>query len=236
VERAEQVHTKWKEWKRKRGEPSAGQKKRLSAAQQTSQELALETVEQQKAHIAELEAARDTAAPTDTTTVVAALHVLVGSKVGLDDVLPGAFDPVALIDLARDLNDIAAELKRRQKKSAKHPDPIGEQANSEPTVAKVTAPPQAKPLVWKVTKASAKRPASAQAPAAVGKYEIVWVTTSDRREGFEVTQTRGKGYRHLSDNYWATLDEAMAEAQADHDAGRDVEPKFIERVSVPLRF
>ena len=65
---------------------------------------------------------------------------------------------------------------------------------------------------------------------------LVWVTTSDRREGFEVTQTRGKGYRHLSDNYWATLDEAMAEAQADHDAGRDVEPKFIERVSVPLRF
>jgi hypothetical protein len=66
-----------------------------------------------KTHIAELEAARETAA--DTTSIVGALNVLVGSKVGLDDVLPGAFDPVALIDLAKDLNDIAAELKRRAK-------------------------------------------------------------------------------------------------------------------------
>jgi hypothetical protein len=66
-----------------------------------------------KTHVAELEAAREAAA--DTTSIVAALNVLVGGKVGLDDVLPGAFDPVALIDLAKDLNDIAAEVKRRAK-------------------------------------------------------------------------------------------------------------------------
>jgi hypothetical protein len=63
--------------------------------------------------VGELEAAREAA--TDTTSIVAALNLLVGGKVGLDDVLPGAFDPVALIDLAKDLNDIAGELKRRAK-------------------------------------------------------------------------------------------------------------------------
>jgi hypothetical protein len=81
-------------------------------------------IAEQDAHIAELEAAREAA--TDTTTIVAALNVLVGGKVGLDDVLPGAFDPVALIDLAKDLNDIAAELKRRAKAKSRGPASVAE--------------------------------------------------------------------------------------------------------------
>ena len=57
------VHRRWKAWRANKGTPSDAQVKKLNAAQQTSQQLALalEQIEQQKAHIAELEAASDTA-------------------------------------------------------------------------------------------------------------------------------------------------------------------------------
>jgi hypothetical protein len=41
--------------------------------------------------------------------------LIVSARVKLEDVLAGQFDPIALIDLAKDLSDIAAELKRRAK-------------------------------------------------------------------------------------------------------------------------
>jgi hypothetical protein len=59
------VHRRWKASCASKGTPSAAQVKRLKTAQQTSHSqqlaLALEQIEQQKAHIAELEAASHTA-------------------------------------------------------------------------------------------------------------------------------------------------------------------------------
>jgi hypothetical protein len=52
---------------------------------------------------------------SNTTSIIDALNILVRGRVELKDVLSGKFDPVDLIDLAKDLNDIAAELKRRAK-------------------------------------------------------------------------------------------------------------------------
>ena len=66
-------------------------------------------------HKDEREATRATAAPTNSSNIVNALTTLVSGRVELKDVLSGKFDPVDLIDLAKDLNDIASELKRRAK-------------------------------------------------------------------------------------------------------------------------
>ena len=69
-----------------------------------------------KTHIAELEAAREAAVPSATdTTIIGALNTLVGSKIALDDVLPGEFDPSALLKLAGDLINISKKLNRPAK-------------------------------------------------------------------------------------------------------------------------
>jgi hypothetical protein len=71
-----------------------------------------------KTHIAELEAAREAAVPSATdTTIISALNTLVGSKISLDDVLPGEFDPSALLKLAGDLSNISKKLSARARPS-----------------------------------------------------------------------------------------------------------------------
>jgi hypothetical protein len=50
--------------------------------------------------IAELEAAREVAVSSATdTAIIGALNTLIGSKIALDDALPGEFDPSALLKL-----------------------------------------------------------------------------------------------------------------------------------------
>jgi hypothetical protein len=50
--------------------------------------------------------------------IISALNTLVSGAVRLDDVLLGGFEPVDLIALAKDLNDIAAEMKRRKRQAS----------------------------------------------------------------------------------------------------------------------
>jgi hypothetical protein len=112
--------TVWRKWtaatkvkpKRKPGFSAAEH----SLAAGKIQELESRVVELQE----ELESAREaepTPAPADAGTIFGALNVLVAGKVVFKDVLPGQFDPIALTDLAKDLNDVAAELKRRAAKA-----------------------------------------------------------------------------------------------------------------------
>jgi hypothetical protein len=74
-----------------------------------------------KTHIAELEAAREVAPPgaSITTTIVGALSTLIGGKITLDDVLPGKFDPSAILTLAGDLTDIHEKMTRPTKSRAR---------------------------------------------------------------------------------------------------------------------
>ena len=56
--------------------------------------------------------------PIDTTTVTGALNVLLSSRLEMKDLGDDLPDPIVLMELAKDLNNIATEIKKINKKPA----------------------------------------------------------------------------------------------------------------------
>ena len=121
------VHRKWKAWRKGQGHTTEQQRKKLNTAQQTREELAI-ALERIKELEEELASRREVTHPTEFAkdetvtagTIVAALITLLKfGRLKLEDLAGATPNPVDLIDLAKDLKDIADELKRAKKQAAK---------------------------------------------------------------------------------------------------------------------